>query len=109
VSAGLWATVNAETVAMRWANQLDHLSPSAQSAASNGPSGIGTNLNINTTNFGAAAPDMVANLRVDQNWGSAQISGVAHQVHVHPTGGGALRWTIWGWAVNSGVTFRLPN
>jgi hypothetical protein len=81
-----------------------------QSAASNGGSGGGTNLNINTTNFGATAPDMVANLRVDQNWGSAQLSGVAHQVHVYPTGaveGPSLN--TWGWGVNAGISFKFPE
>ncbi len=51
-----------------------------------GASGGGTNHNINTTNLGETAPDVVANIRVDQAWGAAQLSGVAHQVHVVETG-----------------------
>jgi hypothetical protein len=92
---------------------------SAQSPQSNGASGIGTNLNVsnytpfgtpatisNTTNFGMAAPDIAANVRVDGNWGSAQLSGVAHQVHVYDAAGNSL--DIWGWGALAGVTVNLP-
>jgi hypothetical protein len=82
----------------------------AQSSGSNGSSGVGTNFNINTANSGATAPDMVANLRVDQSWGSAQVSGVTHQVHVNSTDvpdGPSLN--TWGWAVNAGISFKFPE
>jgi len=54
-------------------------------------------------------PDLVANLRVDQAWGSAQIMGALHQVAaqytvaptVHPE-------DAWGWAIGAGVTVNLP-
>ena len=81
-------------------------------------SGGGTNLNIDTTNYGMTAPDIVANVRVDQSWGSAQISGVAHQVHVFATGvgpnatdifGNSASQNIWGWAFDAGVSFNLPS
>jgi len=78
-------------------------------AASNsnyGGSGNGTNININTTNFGMTAPDFVANVRVDQNWGSAQLSGVAHQVHVFDAAGDSL--DKWGWGILGGALFNLP-
>ena len=54
-----------------------------------------------------AAPDIVANLKVSQGWGSAQVSGVAHYVTV--TGlSGAIQKT-WGWGVDAGVSFNLPS
>jgi Porin subfamily len=82
----------------------------AQSTGSNGSSGVGTNFNINTTNFGSAAPDAVANFRVDQSWGSAQVSGVAHQVRVQPTGADAEpSLNTWGWGANAGISFKFPE
>ncbi|HOV03049.1 MAG TPA: porin [Hyphomicrobiales bacterium] len=54
---------------------------------------------------GHTTPDLVAALRVDQGWGSAQISGALHQ----------LRFTTattadaeFGWAVQGGLTVNLP-
>ncbi|MGH6789503.1 MAG: porin [Pseudolabrys sp.] len=76
--------------------------------------------NVSTTgsssvgnNRGYWVPDFVANLRVDQGWGSAQIQGALHQdaaqyyagatnlVFSHPA-------DAWGWAVGGGVTINLP-
>jgi hypothetical protein len=83
-----------------------------------GASGGGTNLDIDTSRYGMTAPDVVANLRVDQSWGSAQISGVAHQVHSFVTAYGANTTDIfgnsasintWGWAVDGGVSFNIPQ
>ena len=92
----------------------------AQSSGSNGPSGPGTNFNVNnytpfgapatvsnTTNYGMEAPDVVANVRVDQDWGSAQLAGVAHQVHVYDAAGNSLN--KWGWGVLGGVAVNLPS
>ncbi|WP_029058438.1 porin [Stappia stellulata] len=59
---------------------------------------------------GDKVPDFVANLRVDQGWGSAQLMGALHHVYgVAPgfapvsTGKGKL-----GWAIGAGATFNLP-
>ncbi|MBN8920296.1 MAG: porin, partial [Rhizobiales bacterium] len=61
---------------------------------------------------GTRFPDIVANLRVDQPWGSAQLSGAVHDVYAsyvganvntNPGGGSAT-----GWAVQGGVKFNLP-
>ena len=70
-------------------------------------------------------PDIVANMRVDQAWGDAQISGALHQVKmgiVGPgpnafidAGGGAgvagLPWapSKWGYAVLAGINLKLPQ
>jgi hypothetical protein len=93
----------------------------AFSAGNGGPnnaaSGGGVWQNINTTNYGMTAPDIVGVLRIDQGWGSAQVSGVAHQVHVYDTALGAnsvgadgLSDSLnkWGWAIGAGVSFNLP-
>jgi len=82
-----------------------------------GSSGGGTNVNSNTTNYGETAPDVVGVLRLDQGWGSAQVSGVAHQVHVYDTalgangvspGGTTDSLNKWGWAIGAGISFNLP-
>jgi len=61
------------------------------------------------TNGGARAPDIVGNLKVVQSWGSAGVSGVAHQVRAISliAGGGTL--DKWGWGVDGGVSFNLPS
>jgi len=74
---------------------------------------------------GWQAPDIVANLRVDQAWGSAQIGGAAHQVNaayfnstnVVPanTGTAFLGQELsgnpsdeWGWAAMAGLRLNTP-
>jgi Porin subfamily len=78
-------------------------------------------------NAGNLYPDIVGNLRVDQAWGSAQASVVAHndrvgyngpyasstQVQFPATAGwtatsGSYPSDTWGWAAQLGVTFNLP-
>ena len=63
-------------------------------------------------------PDIVGNLRVDQAWGSAQISGALHQVRANyygnnfraddPTYTGIAPSDKWGGAVNAGIMLHLP-
>lgn len=48
-------------------------------------------------------PDLVANLRVDQGWGSAQVMGAVHQVRPLAAVGSEV-----GWAIGAGVTIDLP-
>jgi Porin subfamily len=73
---------------------------------------IGANVNgginggFNNTYFGERFPDVIAALRVDQTWGSAQLSGVAHNTHVIGVSGDTA--DIWGYAVLAGVTVNLP-
>lgn len=58
-------------------------------------------------------PDLVANLRVDQAWGSAQISAALHEAsgnywgtpNVNTAGNPGDKW---GYAVQGGVIFNLP-
>jgi len=67
-------------------------------------------------------PDIVSSLRVDQAWGSAQISGALHQVRGNFYGNdvfpavvagpnaftGVRPGDVWGWAVAGGIVFNLP-
>jgi len=74
---------------------------------------------------GGHIPDLVANLRVDQAWGSAQIMGALHNVgaryntigannNVGCSAGGAntnlcgYPSNEWGWAVGAGMTLKMP-
>jgi Porin subfamily len=66
-------------------------------------------------------PDIVSSLRVDQAWGSAQISGALHQVRGNFYGNNVQQITsgpnaftgvrpsdVWGWAVLGGIVLNLP-
>jgi len=75
-------------------------------------------LQVGAGNFvygGDRMPDVVANLRVDQPWGSAQLSGAVHQmfsnnifVPVGLPGVGIIPDTEYGFAIQAGVKFNLP-
>lgn len=61
---------------------------------------------------GWQSPDIVANLRVDQAWGSAQIMGALHELNatyygtgLEPTGGPGNEW---GFAVGAGLKLLAP-
>ena len=47
-------------------------------------------------------------LALSQAWGSAQISGVAHDVHAQ-NGWNNVNSDKWGWALDAGVSFNLPS
>ena len=60
-----------------------------------------------TTYAGVSWPDAVANLRVDQAWGSAQVMGALHYVEaINGAGTGTVDEI--GWAVGAGLTLNLP-
>ncbi len=46
-------------------------------------------------------PDIVANIRLDQAWGSAQLMAAAHQTRL-------IQGDDWGWAFGAGVEIKLP-
>ena len=50
---------------------------------------------------GQEMPDLVANVRIDKDWGSAQIMGAAR--HIHDSDGDGF-----GWAVGAGLSTTLP-
>ena len=58
-------------------------------------------------------PDLVVNLRVDQAWGAAQISGALHDVSAGYYGALPLETNghpgqKWGWAVSAGLRLNAP-
>ena len=61
---------------------------------------------------GYQAPDIVANLRIDQTWGSAQIMGALHEVNPMYYGGGTVTSghpsDTWGFAAGAGAKFFVP-
>ncbi|WP_020180201.1 porin [Methylopila sp. M107] len=72
---------------------------------------------------GQQVPDIVANLRVKQGWGEAQVSGVAHRINPKSSIGlapglpaGQLIGensnsgnSTWGWGIQGGVKLNLPT
>ena len=62
----------------------------------------------NYVQAGESMPDIVANLRVDQSWGSAQLSGVLHQVRPAYTANFTSGSSDYGWAIQGGVKVNLP-
>lgn len=55
---------------------------------------------------GTRRPDMVANLRVDQGWGSAQIAGALHNASASTNTGVSAEKL--GWAAMAGLKINLP-
>jgi len=58
--------------------------------------------------LGQNFPDIVASLRVDQGWGSAQLSGALTQRSVNNAALAVANQDEWGWAVQGGVKINLP-
>jgi hypothetical protein len=75
-------------------------------------SGGGANFNpiagiAGSTYAGVSWPDVVANLRIDQAWGSAQIMGALHYIEaINGAGTGTIDEI--GWAVGAGLHLNLP-
>ena len=69
--------------------------------------------NLTSAYGGITAPDIVANLRVDQAWGSAQIMGALHHLHSQYYGAGNNENTghpgdDWGFAAGVGLKLNAP-
>ena len=78
-----------------------------------GTSTVAAGLSYTNYQAGQQAPDIVANLRIDQAWGSAQLSGALHQVQATlPLYAGSYPGLnssdSWGWAIGGTVEFKLP-
>jgi hypothetical protein len=109
---GFSATLSAEE---RRDSQIIGFSGAA--GALGGPTTPGTNGTIlgNTTNTagygGWQSPDVVANLRVDQAWGSAQVMGALHDVNAGYYGTTPVTGhpgDTWGWVVGGGIKINTP-
>jgi len=81
------------------------------------PGGYTTAVSGITANAGAYGgfqmPDVVANLRIDQAWGSAQVMGALHQVNANYYGTGAVPAAghpddKWGYAAGAGIKLLAP-
>ena len=74
--------------------------------------GAGAAFSAAGNNYGGLqSPDVVANLRVDQAWGSAQIMGALHQVnplYYGATTGSGHPGDKWGYAVGAGIKLNAP-
>jgi len=66
----------------------------------------GFNGGFSNVYLGTRYPDLVAAARVDQSWGSAQLSGAAHNTRVTGVSGDST--DIWGYAFLAGATANLP-
>jgi hypothetical protein len=117
---GFSATIAAQSAGPNSQNFGAGAFPAAGTAGfpggNNGASGGGTDLAVNTTSYGMTAPDVVGNLRVDQSWGSAQVSGVLHQVHAFAgtanttdVFGNSASVNKWGWGIDGGLSFNVPQ
>jgi hypothetical protein len=97
---GFSASISAEDTTTRRMSILDGSFTSAGSvlspAAAPGATGYG----------GRRWPDVVANLRIDQAWGSAQVMGAIHDVYAN-LGGGVDDSEV-GWALGAGLRVNLP-
>jgi hypothetical protein len=58
---------------------------------------------------GSNAPDIIANVRVDQSWGSAQIMGALHEIRQNVTARNAGYDGDWGYAVGAGIEIKTPQ
>ncbi|MGH6925737.1 MAG: porin [Propylenella sp.] len=66
------------------------------------PASIGRRRNGDDDYEGQEAPDGVANIRVDQGWGSAQVMGAVR--HINDVNGDGI-----GFAVGAGLSINLPG
>ena len=103
-------------------DEVSHRARGTLSSVINGSAGVinlGGPVWFNTVQFlGTRMPDIVANLRVDQPWGSAQLSGALHRVGTGlwntvafgatPVNSLLNKSDTLGFAVQAGVKFNLP-
>ena len=73
--------------------------------------GVGSLAGATLVRQGQDYPDLVGSLRVDQGWGSAQLSGAIGDRGIYSSpfaGGTGFKKDEMGWAVQAGVKFNLP-
>jgi hypothetical protein len=98
---GMSATISAEV-------------PHYQGGVGDGNPGVfGTNGTVTTDTAGTKVPDFIGNLRIDQAWGYAAISGAVHQVAGGYYGSGTVEGNghpsdKYGWAGQVGGMVMLP-
>jgi len=97
LGGGLSATLSAEDTTVRRATNT---------TAIGGLGGFNTGI-FGDAYAGRQWPDLVANLRIDQAWGSAQIMGAAHQVRTLGAVSTVETDDV-GYAVGAGANLNLP-
>ncbi|HEX4408468.1 MAG TPA: porin [Xanthobacteraceae bacterium] len=121
---GISATISAE---QRRMTQIIGAGPGATAVAGAAASAVfdGATIAGGATSAlgygGMQVPDIVANLRVDQTWGSAQVMGALHQVNANyyagapaATAAGATSVSAghpddaWGWVLGAGLRLNFP-
>lgn len=110
LGGGLTATLSLEDAANRTTGvQMTGTTPYPLFGISTTATGLGY------ANFqaGQQAPDIVGNLRLDQQWGSLVLSGALHEVSVEAPGyanlfPGVQASSQWGWAIGGGMELKLP-
>jgi hypothetical protein len=70
------------------------------------PASAGRRLDGEGVYTGQEYPDVVANVRIDQGWGAAQIMGVIHDVHNDED---EFDDHEMGWAVGAGLSLTVPG
>jgi hypothetical protein len=104
---GVTATLSLEDYSERRANVMPLLSPYIEVTFNAGVDNV-------AMNHGSEVPDIVGNLRVDQAWGSAQVSGALHLNQasyylIQPAGTTTAHPDDkWGWAVAAGLLLKMP-
>ncbi|OYX14991.1 MAG: porin [Rhizobiales bacterium 32-66-8] len=113
---GFSATLSLEDAANRTTGVQGTATQNLTFTASGAPS-VTTGFGYSNYQEGQQAPDIVANLRLDQAWGSAMISGALHQVGAMTPPGAATGVAYlgqtgtdsWGWAIGGAVEIKLPT
>jgi hypothetical protein len=105
MGSGLTATLSSEI-----RRDVQIISQSGAGALANGA--LGSGVTGGPGYGGWQAPDVVANLRIDQTWGSGQVMVAAHEVN--PTYYGTTAATghptdQWGWAAGGGLLLNFPQ
>ena len=111
---GVSATISAEQT--RRLGTVDLTASTSQYSLTSLANPAGSNLSgLSVANVGQQ--DIVANLRIDQAWGSAQVSGALHDVGASYYSTGCVAGTIecnghpsskWGWAASAGLRLNAP-
>ena len=94
---GFSATISVESAASSFSGPIEY-----SSGSNYGLLGTGT--------FGGSRyPDIVGALSVHQAWGTAQVSGLAHNVRAVSNNGDFATLDKWGYAFDAGVQFNIPG
>ena len=102
---GFSATISAESPA--WIEDQGDVPTNYANVAAT-PLGGGAFLG-SATRDGMRFPDIVGALDVKQAWGAAHLAGVGHNVRATSVFNGGQHEDIWGYGIDAGVSFNLPN